>query len=110
MNKVYVSSPFRGDEEANAAKAQWYARFVADEGYLPIVPHIYFPQFLRDHIPEERNKAMQMNRVLLLECSEVWVFQGYGISSGMQQEIEWVKEAGIKIRYFDERMVEVCGD
>lgn len=105
MNKVYVSSPFRGDEDGNVAKARWYARYVADEGYLPIVPHIYFPQFLRDHIPEERNKAMQMNRVLLLECSELWVF-GTVISEGMKQEIEWAKEAGIPIRCFDEGMVE----
>ena len=105
MNTVYVSSPFRGDEDGNVAKARWYARFVADEGYLPIVPHIYFPQFLRDHIPEERNKAMQMNRVLLLECSELWVF-GTVISEGMKQEIEWAKEAGIPIRCFDEGMVE----
>ncbi|MDD6597143.1 DUF4406 domain-containing protein [Anaerovibrio sp.] len=105
MNKVYVSSPFRGDEDGNVAKARWYARYVADEGYLPVVPHIYFTQFLRDHIPEERNKAMQMNRVLLLECSELWVF-GNVISEGMKQEIEWAKAAGIPIRYFDERMVE----
>ena len=105
MNTVYVSSPFRGDEDGNVAKARWYARFVADEGYLPIVPHIYFPQFLRDHIPEERNKAMQMNRVLLLECSELWVF-GTVISEGMKQEIECAKEAGIPIRCFDEGMVE----
>ena len=108
MNKVYVSSPLRGDEDGNVAKAIWYARYVADEGYLPVVPHIYFPQFLRDHIPEERNKAMQMNRVLLLECSELWVF-GNVISEGMKQEIEWAKVAGIPIRYFDERMVESCG-
>ena len=105
MNKVYVSSPFRGDEDGNVAKARWYARYVADEGYLPIVPHIYFPQFLRDHIPEERNKAMQMNRVLLLECSELWVF-GTVISKGMKQEIEWAKEASIPIRSFDEGIVE----
>ena len=108
MNKVYVSSPLRGDEDGNVAKARWYARYVADEGYLPVVPHIYFTQFLRDHIPEERNKAMQMNRVLLLECSELWVF-GNVISEGMKQEIEWAKAAGIPIRYFDERMVESCG-
>ena len=110
MNKAYISSPLRGNEEENMFRARWYSRFAADEGVIPVTPHIYFTQFLRDHIPEERELAMRMNKVLLLECSEVWVFQGYGISSGMQQEIEWAKEAGIKIRYFDERMVEVCGD
>ena len=43
--------------------------------------------------------------MLLLECSELWVF-GTVISEGMKQEIEWAKEAGIPIRCFDEGMVE----
>ena len=51
---------------------------------------------------------MVMNKVLLLECSEVWVF-GNVISEGMEQEIRWAENAGTVIRYFDERMVESCG-
>ena len=52
MKKVYVSSQLRGNVQSNISKAQWYARFVAERGNLPIAPHIYFTQFLRDHIPE----------------------------------------------------------
>ena len=104
MKKVYVSSQLRGNVKSNISKAQWYARFVAERGHLPIAPHIYFTQFLRDHIPEERDMAMEMNRELLESCDELWVF-GEVISEGMKQEIEWAKDK--PIRYFTEEMKEV---
>ena len=104
MKKVYVSSQLRGNVQSNISKAQWYARFVAERGNLPIAPHIYFTQFLRDHIPEERDMAMEMNRELLEWCDELWVF-GEVISEGMKQEIEWAKDK--PIRYFTEEMKEV---
>ena len=103
MRKVYVSSQLRGNVQSNISKAQWYARFVAERGHLPITPHIYFTQFLRDHIPEEREMAMEMNRELLEWCDELWVF-GEVISEGMKQEIEWAKDK--PIRYFTEEMKE----
>ena len=104
MKKVYVSSQLRGNVKSNISKAQWYARFVAEQGYLPIAPHIYFTQFLRDHIQEEREMAMEMNRELLEWCDELWVF-GDVISDGMKQEIEWAQDK--PIRYFTEEMKEV---
>ena len=103
MRKVYVSSQLRGNVKSNISKAQWYARFVAERGHLPITPHIYFTQFLRDHIPEEREMAMEMNRELLEWCDELWAF-GDVISEGMKQEIEWAKDK--PIRYFTEEMKE----
>ena len=103
MRKVYVSSQLRGNVKSNISKAQWYARFVAERGHLPIAPHIYFTQFLRDHIPEERDMAMEMNRELLGWCDELWVF-GEVISEGMQQEIEWAKDK--PVRYFTEELKE----
>ena len=104
MRKVYVSSQLRGNVQSNISKAQWYARFVAERGNLPIAPHIYFTQFLRDHIPEERDMAMEMNRELLEWCDELWVF-GSVISEGMNQEIEWAQDK--PIRYFTEALKEV---
>ncbi|WP_303725498.1 DUF4406 domain-containing protein [Anaerovibrio lipolyticus] len=103
MRKVYVSSQLRGNVKSNISKAQWYARFVAERGHLPITPHIYFTQFLRDHVPEEREMAMEMNRELLEWCDELWVF-GEVISEGMKQEIEWAKDK--PIRYFTEELKE----
>ena len=106
LNKAYISSPLRGNEEENMFRARWYSRFAADEGVIPVTPHIYFTQFLRDHIPEERALAMRMNKVLLLECSEVWVF-GSHISSGMRAEINWAKHKNYPIRYFSSQCKEV---
>ncbi len=52
--KVFICSPFRGDMEGNAKKAAAYSRMACEQGYLPIAPHLLFPQFLNEGIEEER--------------------------------------------------------
>lgn len=51
--KVFICSPFRGDMEGNARKAAFYSRMACKEGYLPIAPHLLFPQFLNEGIEEK---------------------------------------------------------
>ena len=43
---VYICSPYAGDIEVNVAAARRYSRFAVDAGYIPIAPHLLFPQFL----------------------------------------------------------------
>ena len=43
---VYICSPFSGDVETNVANARRYSRYAVDKGYIPIAPHLLFPQFL----------------------------------------------------------------
>ena len=102
---VYICSPYSGDTERNIENARKYSRFAVDRNYLPITPHIYFTQFMDDEIPEERNMAIFMNRVLLSKCVELWVF-GSVISRGMKGEIKRAKRKHLKIRYFTEEMEE----
>ena len=45
---VYVCSPFSGDIAGNIANARKYSRFAVEQGYIPIAPHLLFPQFLND--------------------------------------------------------------
>lgn len=45
---VYICSPYAGDIEANVVAARRYSRFAVDAGYIPIAPHLLFPQFLDD--------------------------------------------------------------
>lgn len=47
MKRVFICSPFRGAEEKNVELARKYARFAYEKGCLPVVPHLYFPQFLK---------------------------------------------------------------
>lgn len=98
MPMAYVCSPFSGDEETNMAKARVYSRFVFEKGYIPITPHIYFPNFCFEDA--ERETVIRMNMVLLGKCHEVWVF-GDEITPGMKAEIEKASlKEKVVIRYF----------
>ena len=57
---VYICSPLSGNLEENQEAARRYCRYAVDSGYIPIAPHIYFPQFMNDNNAKERNLAMFM--------------------------------------------------
>ena len=103
---VYICSPLSGAVESNQLKARGYCRYAVDTGYIPIAPHLYFPQFMNDTNHQERNLAMFMDIVLMSKCSELWVF-GDTISRGMSIEIEKAKRKKMPIRYFSEECKEV---
>lgn len=99
---VYICSPYsHGCINDNIENARRYSRFAVDTHYVPIAPHLLFPQFL-----EDRQTAMSLNQVLLEKCSQLWVF-GSVRSEGMQQEIQWAKQLQITIRYFTEELEEI---
>ena len=94
MERVFICSPFRGAEEKNVELARKYARFAYEKGCLPVVPHLYFPQFLKESDVQERMAGIQFGLSLLKECREVWVF-GEVMSEGMCMEIAEADHAGI---------------
>ena len=63
-----------------------------------MAPHLYFPQFLEDDVPEERAKGMTMGLSWLSECEELLAFGPP--SAGMKTEIAYAEEHRIPIRYF----------
>lgn len=103
---VYICSPFSGDVKENKKKARTYSRFAVKKGYLPITPHLLFPQFLDDENPDEREIGLHMGLVLMTKCVEVWVF-GEKNSEGMKREIQKAKWRGKVIRYFTSDMEEI---
>lgn len=104
---IFVCSPYRGDAEKNTNRARCYCRFVVDKGFIPIAPHLLFPQFMNDNLSKERNQAIQMNLGILRKCSELWAF-GRETTIGMWQEIKAAKEFGIPVRYIAEAEVTEC--
>ena len=103
---VYICSPLSGDMVGNQENARAYCRYAVDTGYIPIAPHIYFPQFMNEQSSRERNLALFMDTVLLTKCAELWVF-GDIISRGMSVEIEKARRKGLPIRYFTKNCTEV---
>ena len=103
---VYICSPYAGDVEKNVEAAQRYSRFAVDKGYIPIAPHLLFPQFLNDRNPKERQLGLFFGNALMSKCSEVWVF-GNRISAGMEDEIKRARWKNYRLRYFTENCEEV---
>lgn len=90
---IYVCSPLRGDVKNNIKRANEYSKFVYQQGYIPVAPHVTFTQFLNDDIPEERKDGMDMGLELLRVCDEVWVF-GEILTEGMAREAELAERLG----------------
>lgn len=102
---VYIANKFSGDVEENTRKARYYSRVAVEMGYIPLTPHLLFPQFLDEE--EERDLAAFMDLVLLTKCVELWVCGE--ISPGMTCEIERARRRKMNIRYFNEDMEEIKG-
>lgn len=102
---VYIASPFSGDMEKNIKKAQSYCRFAISKGYIPLAPHLHYPQFLDDKDIDERELGLRIALILLGKCEELWVFDR--VSKGMAEEIAKAKRRNMPIRYFDFRCEEV---
>ncbi len=103
---VCICSRFSGDVVQNVKAAQRYSRFAVDKGFIPIAPHLLFPQFLDDDNPAERQLGLLFGNALMSKCAEVWVF-GNTISSGMAAEIKRAEWKCYRLRYFNEACEEV---
>lgn len=100
---IYVCSPFAGDMEGNARRAERYCRFVWSRGGIPLAPHLLFPRFMDDTNEKEREAGLHMGRKLLALCDEMWVF-GDRISTGMAAEIAEAAGRFIPIYHLDDAM------
>jgi hypothetical protein len=103
---VYICSPYAGDIEKNVKAARDYCRFAVDKGFIPVAPHLLFPQFMDDTDPKERELGLFFGNALMSKCSEVWVF-GSVISPGMQVEIKRARWKNYRLRYFTEDLEEL---
>ena len=94
--KVFICSNYRGDVETNVKNALYWCKEATNQGYLPIAPHLYFPQFLDDDIPSERELGIAWGIDILSDCDELWVCSE-NISDGMKREIEYPRGQGMPI-------------
>ena len=101
MDKIFICSRFEGDSEKHKQLARIYCLMVWNKGYLPIAPHLYFPQFLDNNNKEQREAIMQVGLNALRQCKAVYVY-GRSVSDGMRREIKLAEELKIPITYFDE--------
>lgn len=106
---VYICSPYAGEIDKNVEAARRYSRFAVDRGYIPVAPHLLFPQFLDDASPGERQLGLFFGNALMSKCSEVWVF-GETFSAGMRTEIKRARWKSYRLRYFTDECEEVTAN
>ncbi|MEM5767718.1 MAG: DUF4406 domain-containing protein [Bacillota bacterium] len=105
---VYICSPYAGEVEYNINRARGYCRLAVSKGYIPLAPHLHYPQFMDDDDREQRQLGLFFALVLLGKCDEMWVF-GSRISEGMAREIDAAERRGILIRRFNDKGEEEPG-
>ncbi len=100
MKRIYVCSPYRGDTEANTARAVALCRAIALRGDAPLAPHLFLPQALDDGDPGERDAGTGAALAWLAVADEVLV-AGH-VSDGMRREIAAASTLGIPISFITE--------
>ena len=99
MQQVFICSPYRGDIEHNVKVARDAGRIAAKTGYVPVIPHLVYPQFLNDDLPDERILGIKLGAELLKSSDMMWLI-GTKIAKKMR----------IPIRCYDERLDRITPD
>ena len=103
MKKVFIISNFKGDIDANIKKALYYGQIVIGTGRIPVVPYLYFKQFLNENNPNEKMKIIDMGLELMEDCDEVYLM-GFDITEGMEFELDYARGLRIPVCLFDADM------
>ena len=109
MQKVFICSPYRGDIEHNVKVARDAGRIAAKTGYVPIIPHLVYPQFLNDDLPDERILGIKLGAELLKASDMMWLI-GTEITKGMNYELEIAKQMHIPVRCYDADLNRITPD
>lgn len=98
---IFVCSPFRATATRSLGQHIDYAkaacRAVFEEGDHPFAPHLLYPSFLNDHNADHRRWGIEAGLTILSACDQLSVFNELGVSSGMQQEIDFATQRTIPV-------------
>ena len=103
MKKIFVCSPYSGNIEQNTKRAIFAAQVICKCGHIPVVPHLYFPQFLDENDQFERIRGIEFGIELMKKCNQLWLL-GLEITKGMAYELETAKEMRIPVILHDEEL------
>lgn len=97
MPMIYVCSRYRAETREqlhmNIELAKHTCQTIANGGGIPIAPHLYFPRFMNDDMPQERYFGMEAGKRLMEQCVSFHVVTvDRMISEGMSEEIKYMTE------------------
>lgn len=95
MKRIFICSPYRGDIQANTARALELCRFVLRAGHAPFAPHLFYPQMLDDGDQEQRAAGIAAGMAWLDACDAV--LRAGPISEGMYHELKHAERVGKRV-------------
>lgn len=99
IKRVFIASPFAGNVERNLKYLDLCIKDAIEKGEAPFAPHYIYPKFLNDEIPEQREHGIILGLRWLFSCDTLLIYNNFGISKGMQQEIRFAAEHNIPIEF-----------
>lgn len=100
---IFVCSPYSGDVKENTWVAAEVCKAIQRKtSYLPVAPHLYFPQFLNDNVQSERKAGIEYGLELMDKCVAVIAVNKDGeMSAGMKKEVKYARNNGKPVLSFD---------
>jgi len=102
MIKVFISSPYTGNEEENVKIQQNCANEIINLGYNPFIPLLYHYQE-KVH-PQPYNKWLEIDLDWVSSCDVLLRLPGK--SPGADREVEHAKKIDLPVVYSIEELVE----
>jgi len=91
MKPVFLASPFSAPDAQTLRRHINYAKRAAEhsilQGEAPFIPHLLYPRFLDDNLPDSRELAIAMGTAWLARAEALVVYADLGLSPGMSAEI-----------------------
>lgn len=94
-----VESPYAGDPTNNRLYAIAACVDCMKRQEVPYASHLFFPQFLDELTPAEREQGITAGYAMWWAAAKVAFYVDRGWSSGMQRALERAKERGFVIEY-----------
>lgn len=94
---VIIESPFAGDMEANRLYALRACVDSLRRGEVPYASHLFFPQFLDELKPEERELGLTAGYAMWPIAKKIAFYVDRGMSKGMERAQKRAIQMGIPI-------------
>jgi len=105
--KVYIAGPYTdGDVAINVRRAFEVANELADNGFVPLVPH--YTHFWHMLFPRPYEFWLNLGHEYLKSCD--CVFRIEGNSKGADEEEEFARALGIPVFYCIKELIEYFKD
>ena len=102
--KIYVCAPYSGtlgDMLYNRKLTIERCRALYEQGCHPIAPQLFYPSFLDEFDPEQRQFGLDAGLEWLALCDEIYVY-GSRTTAGMLREIDYALDHSIPACYVPE--------